>query len=76
MSEHGWRDGAPAYRTASEPERYRIAALIGGVHFVSDEAYTYADALERIASVERDTDGYVVAVRDTTGDTDASRNTA
>ena len=64
MSEYDWRDGAFSYRTASEPERYRTVAKIEGVRFVSRETYNYADALERIASVERDADVYVVAVRD------------
>jgi hypothetical protein len=51
MSEYDWRDGTFSYRTASEPERYRIVAKIEGVSFVSRETYNYVDAKEIAESV-------------------------
>jgi hypothetical protein len=67
MSEYGWRDEAPpggwSYRTSSEPDRYRIEAVIGGVRFVGQETYEYADAFRLASDVKRDADGYVSVVR-------------
>ncbi len=71
MSEFGWRDEAPpggGYRTPIAPDRYRLAAVIGGVRFASEQTYDYADAMRLVSDVERDADGYVGVVSVMKGD--------